>query len=64
MPQPSCSTTCFVPESHKVSLEHKSSRWGIFIAITNNTLYESKLLILYLCKNHKDIKIMLHEDIL
>ncbi len=33
-----------------VSLEHKSSSTGIFIAIANNTLYGSKLYIFLLCQ--------------
>ncbi len=48
-----------------VSLEHKSSynNTGIFGAIANNTLYESKLSIFILCQKSLDIKIMFHEDI-
>ncbi len=48
-----------------VSLEHKSSHnnTGIFVAIDNNTLYESKLCIFILCQKSLDIKIMFHEDI-
>ncbi len=35
-----------------VTLEHKPvlSRWGIFVAIANNTLYGSKLYIFLLCQ--------------
>ncbi len=35
-----------------VTLDHKTSRWGIFVAIAKNTLYESKLSIFLLDKNH------------
>ncbi len=40
------------------------SSTGIFVAITNNTLYGSKLYIFILCQKSLDIKIMFHEDIL
>ncbi len=33
-----------------VTLDHKTSRWGIFVAIAKNTLYGSKLLIFILCQ--------------
>jgi len=36
---------------------------NIFVAIANNTLYGSKLYILFLCQKLLDIKIMFHEDI-
>ncbi len=38
------------------------SRWGLFVAIANNTLYGPKLYIFLLCQKILDIKIMLHED--
>ncbi len=40
------------------------SNTAIFVAIDNNTLYESKLSVLLLCQKSLDIKIMFHEDIL
>ncbi len=40
------------------------SSTAIFVAIDNNTLYESKLYIFLLCQKSLDIKIMMHEDIL
>ncbi len=39
------------------------SSTAIFVAITNNTLYGSKLYIFILWQKSLDIKIMLHEDI-
>ncbi len=39
------------------------SSTGIFIAIDNNTLYESKLKKYILWQKSLDIKIMFHEDI-
>ncbi len=35
-----------------VSLEQKKPRWGIFVAIDNNTSYGSKLSIFFYAKNH------------
>jgi len=48
-----------------VSLEHRRSHnsTDIFVEITNNTLYESKLYSFLLCQKSLDIKIMFHEDI-
>ncbi len=42
------------------------SRWGIFVAISNNTLCVSKLFIFLLCQKSSghQVKIMFHEDIL
>ncbi len=45
------------------STEAVISSTAIFVAITNNTLYESKLYIFLLCQKSLDIKIMFHEDI-
>ncbi len=49
-----------------VTLEHKTSRTGIFVAIANNTMYGSKLLNFLLCKNSLCyyVKIMVYEYIL
>ncbi len=46
------------------STEAVISSTGIFVAIANNTLYGSQLLIFLLCQKTLDIKIMFHEDIL
>ncbi len=45
------------------NLHNTVSSTAIFVAITNNILYGSKLYIFILCQKSLDIKIMLHEDI-
>ncbi len=56
-------TVIFSDSNHNemifVSLEHKTS----LKYICSNTLYESKLYILFLCQKSLDIKIMFNEDI-
>ncbi len=41
------------------------SRWGIFVAIVNDTFYGSKLLIFILCQKSLGykVKILFNEDI-
>ncbi len=48
-----------------LSLQHRRSHnsTDIFVEITNNTLYESKLYIFLLWQKSLDINIMFHEDI-
>ncbi len=45
------------------SIKAVISSTAIFVVITNNTLYGSKLYIFILCQKSLDIKIMFHEDI-
>ncbi len=54
----------FVFQNYIVTLEHILSRWDIFVAIANDTLYGSKLSIFLLSQISLNIKIMFHVNVL